>query len=113
MHKNRPGSSIRFSWCPAHCDVRGNERVDTEAKTAAISGQTIINKVDYRQLTSHFSDGYSLININFINTLNVEAGNFYMRDFTNLNIRFTSGLSFNRNDCCKLIRVVTGYALTN
>lgn len=50
--------SIRFAWCPAHCGIRDNERVDSEAKAAARTGLLINNKVDYRQLISFLSADY-------------------------------------------------------
>lgn len=59
--KNKPGLSIRFSWCPAHYGVKDSERVDTEVKTTTVSGQYINNKVDHRRLTAHLSDEYLAI----------------------------------------------------
>lgn len=36
---------VRFTWCPAHVGIMGNERADREAREAASSGQWIDNKV--------------------------------------------------------------------
>jgi len=42
--------NIRFTWCPAHKGIKGNELVDNSAKSASYSGVEINNLVSYKEL---------------------------------------------------------------
>lgn len=77
------------------------------------SEQAIDNKVDYRQLIQFMSEKYTLIDKFFLESLNADAGGFYMRDFDSINIRSLRGFDLHRMDFCRLIRVITGYPYTN
>lgn len=107
------GFSVRFSWCLVHCGVINNERANVEAKTATVSGLEIQNKVDFKQLISFFSDGYRELDDLFINSLNTGASNYYMQDLSDINIHLFRNFKFNRDDSCKLIRIISGYSFTN
>lgn len=51
-------SHVRFTWCPTHIGIQGNERADSEAKKAAASGTALNNNVDFSQLISGLSESY-------------------------------------------------------
>lgn len=92
--------------------VRGNERADSEAKVAVVSGQWVNNKVDYLQITSYLSQEYKDLDVAFVSTLNCGAGFWYIKDFTHFNIGFFRGSGLNRGDACRIIRMIAGYAFT-
>lgn len=73
--------SVRFAWCPIFCEIEDNERVDSEAKTAASNGLLFNNKVDYKQLISFLSADYLSLDFLFLNSLNRNAGNFLYGKF--------------------------------
>lgn len=86
--------------------------MDAEAKAAADSGQSINNKVDYLQVTANLTHEYKELDDIFLNTLNSNAGKWFIDNFKHFNIGFFRGSDLNRKDACLIIRLIAGYALT-
>lgn len=103
---------IKFVWCPSHVAINGTERADREAKEAADSGLRVNNKIDYVQLIFSMSSIYDRMDESFLNSLNTNAGKFYFENFKHFNLKLLRDLSLNRNESCKIIRLISGYVFT-
>jgi len=55
--------NIRFTWCPAHKGIKGNELADISAKQASKSGVVMNNLVSYKELHNTLRQEYKNINI--------------------------------------------------
>lgn len=97
----------------AHCGILNNERVDELAKLAFYEGLAMLNKVNFRQISSFLSEEYERLDAGFMGSLNTVAGRFYLQNDLRVSARSVRSLSSNREDSCTLLRIVAEYAFTN
>lgn len=74
---------------------------------------TINNKVDFRQVVSSLVRNYETLDDYLKDSLNLNAGVYYLQDSDRIDIRQIKKLRLNRDDGCTLSRAITGYAYTN
>ncbi|XP_036147182.1 uncharacterized protein LOC118647082 [Monomorium pharaonis] len=112
LHAVSMSKSIRFTWCPAHKGIQGNELVDNAAKDAALLEKNPTNKIDYRQALSSMKELYLKIDENFLTSINIGTGEKYMSFLSNINVSFLrkKKCKFKRRDLTVLNRIITGYA---
>jgi len=105
---------VRFTWCPAHVGIEGNERADRLAKEASVKGETWNNLISYKEISSSMVSKYRKIDTNNSYFSEVgSVGSYFLKNFCNFNIRRIKCLTKNREDCKTLTRIITGYPGTN
>ncbi|XP_071581060.1 uncharacterized protein [Temnothorax nylanderi] len=104
------GCSIRFSWCPAHRGILGNEQADSAAKEASINGTLLNNKVSHKDMSSHLLQAYIDIDAKFMDHIDNGSGRFYMDNLAdlNLNLIFLSKFRISRSDFGIMARLLAG-----
>ncbi|XP_077276971.1 uncharacterized protein LOC143905419 [Temnothorax americanus] len=109
------GLTVRFSWCPAHKGILGNERADSAAKEASLSGTSLNNKISHKDISSHLLYAYIDIDAGFLDRINNGSGRFYMENLAdqNLNLSFLSKFRISRRDFGIMARLLAGYPYTN
>jgi len=101
---------VRFTWCPAHVGIEGNERAEivSSAKEASVRGEIWNNLVSYKEIFASMVSKYREIDTNFFFWMkDLEA--YFLKNFCNINIRRIKSLTKNREDCKTLTRIITGY----
>lgn len=101
--------SIRFSWCPAHKGIKGNESVDELAKKEAVDGSITTNKIEglnYLQNKYQKLDRAHL-EIKFI------IGKYYFENFCKFNFKYLLKFNLHKNISGKIITIVSNFAFTN
>ena len=82
-------TKIIFCWVPAHCDIRGNELADKEAKVAANSTRTCLKPVPASDMKSHiknqilsfWSEKWNSLSNNKLKNIGVKIGKFFFSNF--------------------------------
>lgn len=73
-----------------------------------MSGVPVNNKMDFRQVTATLVSEYEALDEEFRDSLNQNAGCYYLRDPDRIDIGYIKKLRLNRDDGCTLGRAVTG-----
>jgi len=106
------GIGIRFTWCPAHKGIEGNELADFCAKAAGCQGITLENTVSFREIISALEREYKNIDVLSIDRISRGTGSYYMSNFREINVKFLEKLTYKRRGLTTLIRVLLGYSNT-
>jgi len=56
---------VRFTWCPAHVGIEGNERADILAKEASVRGEVWNNLISYKEISTSLVSKYREIDNRF------------------------------------------------
>ncbi|XP_036142157.1 uncharacterized protein LOC118645386 [Monomorium pharaonis] len=107
------GSKIRFTWCPAHKNISGNEIADNAAKDGALIGEPIDNKIAFSEALASLRSNYNQMKEDYMESINIGTGNYYMYNFSDVNIAKVAKYKLDRKELCLLIRIITGYPFTN
>jgi len=75
------GVNIRFSWCLAHIEIKGNEMADVCAKSAGKNGICVNNLISCKEIISTLRDDYKAIDALFIDRISQGTGSYYMNNF--------------------------------
>jgi len=107
------GIGIRFTWCPAHIGIKGNELADQCAKLAAVNGNQVENLVSYKEVFSFLHEEYDRIDSLFIEHISQGTGMYYTSKFRDVKVKFVDKLVTSRRDAIALLRILSGYTNTN
>jgi len=110
---NFNNSKLRFTWCPAHIGIMGNERADLLAKSASISGELWNNLICHGEISSVLSSLYRDIDYEFFFSESEVTGSYFLKNFCEINLNLIKKFIKSPADCMLLTRIVTGFPRTN
>ncbi|XP_036144795.1 uncharacterized protein LOC118646310 isoform X1 [Monomorium pharaonis] len=76
------GCKIRFTWCPAHKNISGNETADSAAKDGALIGEPIDNKIAFSEALASWRSNYNQMEEDYKESINIGTGKYYMNNFS-------------------------------
>ncbi|KYN04625.1 hypothetical protein ALC62_04497 [Cyphomyrmex costatus] len=77
---------VKFTWCPTHVGIEGNEMADRLAKLAAKSGMIINNKLSFSEILSNRHRQYGELDKQFVDSVSPGTGSYYMEKFQNVKV---------------------------
>jgi len=72
---------VRFTWCPAHMGIVGNERADLETKKASINGENWNNFISGKEISSTLFPKYREIDSKYNSEEMGSAGSYFLKNF--------------------------------
>jgi len=85
---------LRFTWCPAHIGIEGNELADICTKSAGLLDVPINNLVAFKKLMFYFKKEYETMDFYFIDDISRSTSVYYMNYFRDTNIKFIKKLAY-------------------
>jgi len=109
---NFNSSRVRFTWCPAHVGITGNEKIDLLAKEASISGEKWHNYVSCKEMSS-LTSLYNDIDSGFFFSEAEFVGSYFLKNFSDTDLNLVRKFTKRSEDCKLLTRIITGFPRTN
>ncbi|KYN03014.1 hypothetical protein ALC62_06108 [Cyphomyrmex costatus] len=105
------GINVRFSWCPSHIGILGNEKADKLAKTASRTGLPLNNKISLSEISITQRLQYRELDDRFRECFKLSTGEYYINRFNNLKITQVKNLmkGEKRANLVLVSRLVTRY----
>jgi len=82
---------LRFTWCPAHIGIVGNELADVCTKSAGLSENWVLNLIAYKEIISSLKNDYDKIDSDFINRISQGTKAYYMNNFREIKVNSSKG----------------------
>jgi len=104
---------VRFTWCPAHVGIEGNEMADRVAKQASVNGENWNNPVSYKEISSALIPKYREIDFKYCFEEMGSSGSYFFKNFDDTIIEKIKSITRKREECKMLIRIITSYPGTS
>jgi hypothetical protein len=104
---------VRFTWCPAHKGMEGNEKADLLAKEGSVNSTLINNKISFKDCTSCLLNDYMCLVEKHIKNISPGTGSYYINNFLKIDLKGLTKFRLNKGHFGTIIRITTGLAFTN